>query len=99
VYTFSDLEPRDADDFSRYERDGTGVNDDGATKGEPSDLQVTTYIWSFISNETELQLDGDTSKVLINDGTTLKIEGAAVGDLTFHGNDNTLIMTLTFMAQ
>lgn len=61
------------DDLTTFAVNGTGVVDEGASKCDPLDPQTTTFTWSFANNETELNFDGDTFKILSLDGSNLKI--------------------------
>lgn len=103
AYTFSELEPCEKDDLTHFKKDGTAVDDDGATKCDPADPQTESYLWSFLTNETELQLNfgmGDVQvyDILTNDGTTLKIETTEVESFPGRG-DVTSIGTITYTAQ
>jgi hypothetical protein len=46
------------DNQGTFNANGTGVNDEGATKCNITDPQTTTFNWSFQSNETMLTISG-----------------------------------------
>ncbi len=102
--TFADFDDCDKDDFTRFEKNGTAVDNEGATKCDPSDPQTVTYAWLFASNETKLELDygmgnKEIFNILRNDGTTLKLDITEVTDWTGDGNDNSIIATITLTKQ
>lgn len=104
AFTFSDLEPCTKDDFIRFEKDGTVVDDQDDTKCDPADSQTESFLWSFLTNETELQLNfgmGDVVvyDILTHDLTTLKRNINEMEHFTFDGNDITVTTTTTFTAQ
>ncbi len=100
-FDFTDFDDCDKDDITRFEASGTVTFDDGVEKCDPTDPQTETYSWAFLSNETKLVLDygdGDieTYDILINDGTTLKLEARVAEDLDGDMMDEDTIETLTF---
>lgn len=82
--TISSLDTCDLDDFIRFNTDNTYIEDEGATKCDPTDPQTLTGNWSWAANETKLVADGDglasdTLNVLTNSGTVLKFGFEDVG--------------------
>lgn len=74
------------DDLYKFSTDGTLTYDEGPTKCDPADPQTTPGTWSWASNETKLVIDGDTSDVVTNSGTILKLsvdDGTSVTEITF----------------
>jgi hypothetical protein len=74
------------DDLYKFSTDGTLTYDEGPTKCNPSDPQTTPGTWSWASNESKLVIDGDTSDVVTNSGTVLKLsidDGTSVTEITF----------------
>jgi len=67
------FEPCDLDNFFRFNTNGTYTADEGATKCDTANPQTDTGTWSWAASETKLVLDGDTSDVLTNSGTALKL--------------------------
>lgn len=62
------------DDTEKYNTDGTGIFDEGATKCDPADPQTDNFTWSFANGETKLVMDKtDTFNLVQLDGSTLKI--------------------------
>lgn len=61
------------DNLTRFLTDGTLNNDEGATKCDPNDPQTTPGTWAWAANETKLIVDTDTTTVVTNNGTTLKL--------------------------
>ena len=47
------------DNSATFNADGTGINDEGATKCDPSLPQTTSFNWSFANNETALNISGN----------------------------------------
>ena len=71
---YSTFQSCEKDNFSTYNKNGTYVDDEGATKCDPADPQTTPGTWYFSNNETVLVQDSiDTFNVLQNDGNTLKV--------------------------
>jgi len=104
AFSYSDLDDCEKDDFTRFEKDGTALDDEGVTKCDAADPQTDPFTWLFLANETELQLNfgmGDLQvySILTNDGTTLKLRITETEDATGDGNDNTIVATLTFTAR
>lgn len=98
--TFADIDACSKDDVTRFEKNGTVTDNEGATKCDPTDPQTTTYAWLFLDNESKLQLDfgmGDKEvfNIVTNNGTTLKIDQTDVYDYDNDGNDDTVISTIT----
>jgi len=74
------------DNLFKFITDGSLVYDEGATKCDPNDPQTTSGTWSWASNETKLVIDGDTSDVVTNSGTVLKLsvdDGTSLTEVTF----------------
>ncbi|MFZ9942645.1 MAG: hypothetical protein ACO3O0_03465 [Bacteroidia bacterium] len=74
------------DNLFKFITDGSLVYDEGATKCDPNDPQTTSGTWSWASNETKLVIDGDTSDVVTNSGTVLKLsvdDGTSLTEITF----------------
>ncbi len=66
------IEDCDKDNINTFKTDGVYIEDEGATKCDPSDPQIiTTSTWVFIENDTKLVYDGDTAK--INELSTSKM--------------------------
>lgn len=81
------FQPCNLDDYTRFLIDSTYTSDEGPTKCDPADPQTSTGTWGWAANETKLIIDGDTSNVLTNSGSNLKlgINDATLGaiELTF----------------
>lgn len=61
---WSQIEDCEKDNINTFKTDGLYIQDEGATKCDPSDPQViTTSTWTFIDNDTKLVYDGDTAKI------------------------------------
>jgi len=99
--TFADLDDCDKDDILRFNSDGTGKEDEGATKCDPSDSQSSSFSWAFLTMDTKLTVDfgnGDieTSNISINDGTTLKLENTEFDDIDGDGIDEKIDLAFTY---
>lgn len=99
--SFADFDECDKDDITRFETNGSMIFDEGAIKCDSTDAQTETYSWAFLSNNTKLTLDfGDndveTYDILINDGTTLKLEITDEEDVDGDMIDDDTVETLTF---
>ena len=84
---FSMSEPCEKDDETIFKADGTGSQNEGATKCDPQGGQeLGAFTWSFNATETELIKDGDTfgleelsetnmvvTTILIEDGTSYTV--------------------------
>jgi len=64
------------DDLRMFKSNGQYLNDNGATKCDPSEPQTATLAWRFIDNNTKIETTQtpfkDTLTILINDGAILK---------------------------
>jgi hypothetical protein len=60
------------DDFIIFNENGTFVNDEGATKCEPTDPQTENGTWVFLNNEKQIRLtvDGDAAQTMDIDELT-----------------------------
>jgi hypothetical protein len=47
------------DDFMTFNENGTVVDDEGATKCEPTDPQTESGTWEFLTDETQLKMTYD----------------------------------------
>ncbi|MFN5223519.1 MAG: hypothetical protein ACK5DJ_04975 [Bacteroidota bacterium] len=82
----SQLDACELDNFTRFSTDGNYVSDEGPTKCDPADPQTTPGTWSWAANETKLVTDGDTTNLLVNSGSVLKIgfdDGTINYEVTF----------------
>lgn len=59
--------------MTTFKTNGTAEGDEGATKCDVLDDQTFTLPWSFTSNETKINIDGDEYNLLELTATTLKI--------------------------
>ncbi|MGN6164222.1 MAG: hypothetical protein ACTHOF_06765 [Flavisolibacter sp.] len=46
------------DNSATFNANGTGINDEGATKCDNSLPQTTTFTWAFVNNETAINIAG-----------------------------------------
>lgn len=61
---WSQIDACEKDNINTFKTDGVYIQDEGATKCDPSDPQIiTTSTWTFIDNDTKLVYDGDTAKI------------------------------------
>jgi hypothetical protein len=70
---FAQLPSCSKDDTDKYNAGGTGVNDEGATKCDPTDPQSTPFTWVFNPSETILTRGGESQNIIQLDETTLKV--------------------------
>ena len=56
--TIGTIPPCILDNSATFNADGTGINDEGATKCDPALPQTTSFNWSFANNETALNISG-----------------------------------------
>lgn len=76
----------DLDDFTRFSTDGNYVNDEGPTKCDPADPQTIPGTWEWAANESKLVTDGDTTNVITNSGSVLRLgydDGTISYEVTF----------------
>ena len=101
---FSDLDPCDKDDFTIFFENGTGVDDEGLTKCDPSAPQVIgTFQWSIINNDAQIFITQDgfafTGTILVNDGTSLAIELSETDDFDGDGDFEVGVNRIIFTAR
>jgi hypothetical protein len=78
----------DLDNFTKFNADKTGTDDNGLTKCDPTDPQSTPFVWAFNLDETKITYDGDLYDIVTLNETTLIIKiiidgedlGATKGD-------------------
>lgn len=95
--TLGIIPPCTLDNSATFNADGTGINDEGATKCDPSLPQTTSFNWSFANNETALNISGNgfagirgQFKITTLSTTTLTI----AKDTSLNGLSGTLIVNL-----
>jgi hypothetical protein len=66
------------DDFTTFKTNGTAEGNEGASKCDNADPQTYSLDWSFASNETKLNLDGDEYDLVELTATKLKISASFV---------------------
>lgn len=72
---FSSSDECDKDDLHIFKTDGTYVNDEGATKCDPTDDQIiVTSTWKLIDNETKIEFDGETGTIKELTSTKMVLE-------------------------
>lgn len=79
----------ETDGFFTFKADGTHESDEGPTKCQASNPQITTGVWKLIDNDQSLVIDGDTVKILQLDETVLKFSNRFLGP----GSPNEVIAT------
>lgn len=85
------------DNSATFNADGTGINDEGATKCDPSLPQTTPFNWSFANNETALNISGNgfagiSGQFKITTLTSTRLTIAK--DTTMNNMSGTLIVNL-----
>jgi hypothetical protein len=75
---FDFLEGCFKDDFTTFKTNGTAEGNEGASKCDSADPQTYSLTWSFASNETKLNIDGDEYNLVELTGTKLKISYSLV---------------------
>lgn len=100
---YANAEACEKDDFLRFNKNGTVVFDEGATKCDAADPQTETSSWAFNSNETEITFDlnDDPTTFKIKELTedTFKLETSFEDDIDEDGVNETFTFTLTFEAK
>lgn len=80
---YSQYEPCDKDDLTKFESNKTGMYDEGATKCDPMDPQSDPFTWTFDLTETKITIDGETADIVQLDASTFKysmvMDGADIG--------------------
>jgi hypothetical protein len=61
------------DDFTIFKSNGIATGDEGPTKCDSSDTQTYDQPWSFTSNETKMNFDGDIYNIDVLTEQQLKI--------------------------
>ncbi|MBC7849193.1 MAG: lipocalin family protein [Chitinophagaceae bacterium] len=68
-----DIEDCNLDDVAIFTTGGTGTFNVGAVKCDPAEPQTDDFTWSFKNNESELEYDGETMKILSLDDKNIKL--------------------------
>jgi hypothetical protein len=80
VNSFASIDDCVKDDIITFRADGTVVLDEGATKCDPSDPQVSSGMWAFQNDETVLTTSvGIAANIEVLNETTLQITFADLG--------------------
>jgi hypothetical protein len=53
---YASYEACEKDDFTTFKTDKTFISDEGATKCDPADPQTEQAKWTFLTNETKLEI-------------------------------------------
>lgn len=70
----TDYDACEKDDITTFNADGTYKIDEGATKCDPDDPQISqSGIWKFTSGETKIELDGFEATILTLSSTDLVV--------------------------
>jgi hypothetical protein len=78
---FAQYEPCSKDDLIKYNTNGQGIYDEGPTKCDPNDPQVTSFTWLFNADETKLIENGNEEYNLIGlNETELTLNQVLNGD-------------------
>ena len=74
------LDPCRTDNTLKFERNGTGISDEGTAKCNTSDPQSSSFKWNFTSGETALVMSGNifpllngTFRILDLNATTFRL--------------------------
>lgn len=86
------------DNTRKFNNGGFGVEDEGATKCDPSDDQTTNFTWAFIESETKLKttMDGQTDTVSVIKLDATVFTGSQVMDGSKVGGTAGTNYTVTF---
>ncbi len=77
---FDTFEPCSTDGLMTFQPDNTVLLNEGPTKCEPDDPQITTTTWSFSDNETELTIDGEIGTIIVLNEAELQINRTVVAE-------------------
>ncbi len=103
VLSYADLDACEVDNLTKFMDDLTGTIDEGPTKCDPADPQQTSFVWSLVTNDTQLRIDdnGDISvlDIKINNGTTLKLEQIETGYFDNDSIIDNIVITFTYTKQ
>ena len=84
---YSVYEPCEKDNYVVFKKDGTFETNEGATKCFSSDPQSEAGTWSFVDNETKINIDGDVATIEELTSTRMRLRS----DLEF----DDLVWTIT----
>jgi len=84
------VQPCVLDNSGTFNANGTGINDEGATKCNPALPQTTPFTWSFANNETSMNVAGSG---IFGIGGLFKINTLTSAKLTL--SKDTTIMAIT----
>jgi hypothetical protein len=88
---YSNISPCTKDDIITFKADGTLTLDEGATKCDPSDQQVSSGMWLFQNNETVLSTSvGISAEIEVLNQNTLQV---VFPDFANPGNTNRSVYT------
>ena len=83
---YGSMEACEKDNITTFKSDGTAQDDEGATKCDSDDPQITSFEWSFTNNESKIMIDGYEYTIVELNSTTLKIkESYTTGPVTVYG--------------
>jgi hypothetical protein len=72
---FPHMSACEKDNFLTIKADGTYIEDEGATKCDPTDPQTSNGLWKFVNNQSAIVLDGgDTAIILALTAESMKLE-------------------------
>lgn len=85
------------DNIVTFKTDGSGVNDEGASKCDPSSPQTTSFNWNFVNNENAVNISGSgfagaSGQFQIKELSSTKF--TFTKDTTFNNIPATLIVNL-----
>jgi hypothetical protein len=63
---FATMEDCEKDDTNKFNTDKTMVADEGATKCDSSNPQMTSMVWSFNADETALNISDDGDAIILS---------------------------------
>lgn len=98
--TLNDFQDCQKDDITTFLDDGTYTYDDNTNRCSTSSPKVITANWSLIDDDTKLVLEGESPQtILINDGTTLKLNFVQMVDIDSDGTLEENSFTTTYRAE
>lgn len=100
ITTFATLDPCFRDDFYRFNLDGSGYISDNTNRCDSIAPPRTEFFWALLSNDTKLVIDYggsnvDVYNILINNGSTLKLESNRQEDVDNDGDNENVTTTIT----
>ncbi len=62
------------DDYVTFKADGTGENNDGSSRCDPTDPQTSPFEWALMENDSKIEIDGDEYEIVELTSSVFKVK-------------------------